>query len=291
MLWEGSVSLSFTFVKLQVTDGVHINTFLHHNPDALMKSFSLMISNGKLSKFARTVAFSGRLLAVNLLASECIAGYARVLENALNFPSDALLPGPISELQQGTWEWNLFGNEIDYTTGDMQDIDGQSSLENTSVVYALEEEFLGLAYSTNISDNGTWELAQDFPTQLDWDLLTEIENSEEYERLEMEEVCISGNCRTCVICPRPLCVTVIFLERQLTQNFFCTCSYLKEWRETLVYGMIYIVMPEKLKSLGLKRMRGMRENLREQASQYAFMRYTVDLGPGHSCTMVLCTVD
>ncbi|KAH0980901.1 hypothetical protein GBA52_008078 [Prunus armeniaca] len=182
------ISPDFPVLKKYVTDGVHINTFPNHNPDALMKSFSLMISNGKLSKFARTVASSGRLLAMNLLASECITGYARVLENALNFPSDALLPGPISELQQGTWEWNLFGNEIDYTTGNMQDNDEQSSLENTSVVYALEEEFSGLAYSTNISDNGTWELAQDIPTQLDWDLLTEIENSEEYERLEMEEL-------------------------------------------------------------------------------------------------------
>lgn len=148
-----------------------------------------MISNGKLSKFARTVASSGRLLAMNLLASESITGYARLLESALNFPSDALLPGPFSQLQQGTWEWNLFGSEIDYNTGDMLNIDeNQASLENSSVVHALEEFFSSFSYSTNISENGTENLAHNIPTQLDWDILREIELSEEYERLEMEEV-------------------------------------------------------------------------------------------------------
>lgn len=148
-----------------------------------------MISNGKLSKFARTVASSGRLLAMNLLASESITGYARLLESALNFPSDSLLPGPFSQLQQGTWEWNLFGSEIDYNTGDMLNIDeNQASLENSSVVHALEELFSGFSYSTNISENGTENLARNIPTQLDWDILREIELSEEYERLEMEEV-------------------------------------------------------------------------------------------------------
>ncbi|XP_048426241.1 uncharacterized protein LOC125470760 isoform X2 [Pyrus x bretschneideri] len=162
--------------------------FPKHNPDALMSAFSLMISNGKLSKFARTVASSGRLLATNLLASECITGYARLLENVLNFPSEALLPGPISQLQQGTWEWNLLGNEIDYRTGNVMDIDEQSSWKNTSVVNALEEDLLGFGYSPNISENVTWDSALDIPTQLDWDLFKEIVSSEEYETLEMEEL-------------------------------------------------------------------------------------------------------
>lgn len=163
--------------------------FQRHDPDALLKAFSLMISNEKLSKFARTVASSGRLIAMNLLASESITGYARLLESVLKFPSDALLPGPLSQLQQGTWEWNLFGSEIDSGTGDMLNInENQASLENSSVVHALEEEFSGFSYSTKISENGTEIFAHDIPTQLDWDILREIELSEEYERVEMEEV-------------------------------------------------------------------------------------------------------
>ncbi|TQD73804.1 hypothetical protein C1H46_040663 [Malus baccata] len=182
------IAPDFLVLKKYVVDGVHMIFFPKHNPDALMSAFSLMISNGKLSKFARMVASSGRLLAMNLLASECITGYARLLENVLNFPSDALLPGPISQLQQGTWEWNLLGNEIDYRTGNILNIDEQSSWKNTSVVNALEEDLLGFGYSPNISENVTWDSALDFPTQLDWDLLKEIVSSEEYETLEMEEL-------------------------------------------------------------------------------------------------------
>ncbi|XP_050112410.1 uncharacterized protein LOC126590924 isoform X3 [Malus sylvestris] len=182
------IAPDFLVLKKYVVDGVHMIFFPKHNPDALMSAFSLMISNGKLSKFARMVASSGRLLAMNLLASECITGYARLLENVLNFPSDALLPGPISQLEQGTWEWNLLGNEIDYRTGNILNIDEQSSWKNTSVVNALEEDLLGFGYSPNISENVTWDSALDIPTQLDWDLLKEIVSSEEYETLEMEEL-------------------------------------------------------------------------------------------------------
>ncbi|KAM1157393.1 hypothetical protein FF1_028003 [Malus domestica] len=182
------IAPDFLVLKKYVVDGVHMIFFPKHNPDALMSAFSLMISNGKLSKFARMVASSGRLLAMNLLASECITGYARLLENVLNFPSDALLPGPISQLEQGTWEWNLLGNEIDYRTGNILNIDEQSSWKNSSVVNALEEDLLGFGYSPNISENVTWDSALDIPTQLDWDLLKEIVSSEEYETLEMEEL-------------------------------------------------------------------------------------------------------
>ncbi|KAM1048912.1 hypothetical protein ACFX2C_028074 [Malus domestica] len=182
------IAPDFLVLKKYVVDGVHMIFFPKHNPDALMSAFSLMISNGKLSKFARMVASSGRLLAMNLLASECITGYARLLENVLNFPSDALLPGPISQLEQGTWEWNLLGNEIDYRTGNILNIDEQSSWKNSSVVNALEEDLLGFGYSLKISENVTWDSALDIPTQLDWDLLKEIVSSEEYETLEMEEL-------------------------------------------------------------------------------------------------------
>ncbi|XP_050386595.1 uncharacterized protein LOC126802922 [Argentina anserina] len=183
------IAPDFPALKKYVVDGVHMVFFPRQDPDALLKAFSLLLSNGKLSKFARTVASSGRLIAMNLLASESITGYARLLESVLNFPSDALLPGPFSQLQQGMWEWNLFGSEVDYGTGDMPNINqNQASLENSSVVHALEEGYSGISYSPNISENGSEILTHGIPTQLDWDILREIELSEEYERLEMEEL-------------------------------------------------------------------------------------------------------
>ncbi|KAG7992813.1 hypothetical protein I3843_02G147000 [Carya illinoinensis] len=172
-----------------VVDGVHGILFPKHNPDALMTAFSLLISSGKLSEFAQAVASSGRLLAKNMLASECITGFARILENVLNFSSDAMLPGPISQLRQGAWEWNLFRKEIELSTGEKQISDGKATFFGKfSVVHALEEEFTNFVYSTNGSENGTGILPQDIPTKLDWDVLREIESSEENERVEMEEL-------------------------------------------------------------------------------------------------------
>ena len=300
-------------LKLQVVDGIHGIFFPKHNPDALMRAFSLLISNGKLSEFAQTVASSGRLLAKNILASECITGYARLLENVLNFSSDAMLPGSISQLQQGAWEWNLFRKEIEKRTVDMQNVDEKATLlRKYSVVYALEEEFTNFVYSTNGSANGTGILSEDMLTKLDWDVLRVLESSEEDEMIEMEEVrCILH--LQCLSCPPPsslsktnppplagrkkekrkkkFCVSSPFLQKTAKIDYyFLICSLKIEWTETLEHGMIFIVMLAKLKKLSLKQTKGMRESLRGQARLCAFTRSTVELGPGHSCTMVLCTV-
>lgn len=183
------IAPDFPILKKYVVDGIHGIFFPKHNPDALMRAFSLLISNGKLSKFAQKVASSGRLLAKNILASECITGYSRLLENVLNFSSDAMLPSSISQLQQGAWEWNLFRKEIEMRTVDMQNVDEKATLlRKYSVVYALEEEFTNFVYSTNGSANGTGILSEDMLTKLDWDVLRVLESSEEDERIEMEEL-------------------------------------------------------------------------------------------------------
>ncbi|KAK6228328.1 hypothetical protein SCA6_000668 [Theobroma cacao] len=174
------ITPDFPIMKKYVVDGTHGVFFPKHQPDALLRAFSLLISNGRLSRFAQTVASSGRLLAKNILASECITGYASLLENLLNFPSDVLLPAPVSQLRPGSWEWNVFGMEIEHGTGDIS--------RYFSVVYALEEEFTKHTISSDISQYGAEIQDQDIPTEQDWDIVTEIENFEDYERLEMDEV-------------------------------------------------------------------------------------------------------
>ncbi|XWS66256.1 hypothetical protein CRYUN_Cryun05aG0184000 [Craigia yunnanensis] len=172
------ITPDFPIMKKYVVDGAHGVFFPKHHPDALLKAFSLLISNGRLSRFAQTVASSGRLLAKNVLASECITGYASLLENLLNFPSDILLPAPVSELQLGPWEWNLFMKEIEHRNGDIS--------RDFSVVYVLEEEFT--KHIIDMSENGTEIQDQDILTENDLDIVNEIENFEDYEILEMEEV-------------------------------------------------------------------------------------------------------
>lgn len=149
-----------------------------------MTSFSLLISKGKLSKYAHAIASSGRLLARNMLASECIIRFAKLLENVLAFPSDARLPDQVSQLKVGAWEWNMFQKEIEGSTGNRIDIDLKTSYtRNSGVLFNLEEEMPG----KNISEEADI-IGDDVLSQLDWDILTEIENSEEFQKLESEEV-------------------------------------------------------------------------------------------------------
>lgn len=157
--------------------------FPKNNSDALTRAFSLFISNGKLSKFARTVASSGRLHAKNMLASYCVTSYARLVENVLNFPSDALLPSPISQLREISWEWNLFQKEIQFGTGGILNMDEEdTSHGNSNALDVVEEKFW------DISENENESADQDTITEADWDVLQDVESSEEYERLEMEQV-------------------------------------------------------------------------------------------------------
>ncbi|PKI68577.1 hypothetical protein CRG98_011063 [Punica granatum] len=167
-----------------VIDGVHGIIFPKLNPDALMKAFSLLISDGRLSELSLAVASSGKLLAKDMWASECVTTYAKLLENILHFPSDVVLPGTVSQLQQLTWEWNFIANQ---ETSDMPKLDHEDiRLPKFSVVYDLEEE-LG-EHPRVAFENDTGILLQDFPSEDDWEVLQGIEQFEESEKVEMEEL-------------------------------------------------------------------------------------------------------
>ncbi|XP_077225946.1 UDP-Glycosyltransferase superfamily protein isoform X2 [Tasmannia lanceolata] len=169
---------------LQIVNRVHGLIFRARDPDTLTRAFSLLLSDMKLSKFAHLVASSGKLLSRDMLASECITGYARLLEDVLQFPSDTLLPVSISQLQQRTWEWTLFNEE-------MEMLDREVTLNNfdqSSVVYALENELASNDGMRSASENETETMTHDNPTQLDWDVLSEMEISEDFERRETEQL-------------------------------------------------------------------------------------------------------
>lgn len=183
---------------MQVADGVHGIIFPKLNPDALTSAFSLLVSDGRLSQLALAVASSGKLLAKDMLASECVTTYAKLLENILHFPSDITLPSSVSQLQQLTWEWNFIAKEmenqemIDMTRKDHENI----PLQKFSLVYDMEEEFGEHPRIT--PQNDTEILLQDFPSEDDWEVLQEIGRFEESENVEMEEVCIKCSIMICL---------------------------------------------------------------------------------------------
>lgn len=117
-----------------------------------------------------------------MMATECITGYARLLENVLHFPSDTFLPGSVSQLQVAEWEWSLFRRVIE---------EAESLLHDSaygSIVFQVEEKFTSVVESKNTVDNDTIVLSDELPSKLDWDVLEEIEGAEEYEKVESEEV-------------------------------------------------------------------------------------------------------
>ncbi|KAG9159518.1 hypothetical protein Leryth_026899 [Lithospermum erythrorhizon] len=176
------VAPDYPVIKKYVTDRVHGLVFSKHKPGTLSKAFSLLIVKGKLSRLAHSIASSGKLLAKNMLAAECITEYALLLENIVNFPSDVLLPGHISEITQKTWEWNYFQDEIEKT------YQFQEASHLSSAVYELEEEITNHTLLKNETSESTDILVKEFPTRVDWDILGQIERAEELENVETQEI-------------------------------------------------------------------------------------------------------
>ncbi|CAN8257166.1 unnamed protein product [Cochlearia groenlandica] len=179
------ITPDFPVMKKYMSDGVHGLFFRRNDPNALLKAFVPLISNGKLSKFAQAIGSSGRLLTKNMMAPECISGYARLLENILHFPSDTFLPGSISQLQVGAWEWSLLKREIRQPKSFIQD---SAYASKPGIIFQVEKKFMGVVDSTNYVDNNTIYLSNELPSKLDWDTLEEIEGAEEYEKVESEEL-------------------------------------------------------------------------------------------------------
>lgn len=181
------IAPDYPVIKKYVVDGEHGIIFSKDKPDELMKAFLLLISKGKLSNYAHTIAASGKLHAKNMQASECIAGYMKLLDSVLTLPSDSMLPGLISQLKQGEWEWDLFSEETDQWSSNMTYLNTEDAIRNTSVIYDIEEHMIPIL-DLRTYQNESEIMVDDIPTELDWDILNEIDSLEEVEKVELEEI-------------------------------------------------------------------------------------------------------
>lgn len=146
----------------------------------MTKAFSRVIGERKLSDLGNKVARNGKMLAKNMLAYECVSSYAKLLENMLYFPSNVMLPASLSQIQQKTWSWDLFERKI-------KNENDQSTELN--VLEMLERQFEKNLTRMSHFENET--LSDDFPAQLDWEDLNDMEISEDIETREMQEVSFS----------------------------------------------------------------------------------------------------
>ncbi|XP_022993256.1 uncharacterized protein LOC111489326 [Cucurbita maxima] len=180
------VAPDMPIINQYVVGGVHGLLVTKFSSDALIRALSNLCFDGRLARIANNLASSGKLLAKNLRALECITGYAYLLEEVLNFPSDVILPGSITQLPEAAWEWDLFWKEI--IQGSSNEQRDKNVKKKSSVVIKLEEEFSDLVSPLNISSPRKEILVHGIPTQQDWDIIGEIDRTEEHDRVEMEEL-------------------------------------------------------------------------------------------------------
>ncbi|URE34295.1 Glycosyl transferases group 1 [Musa troglodytarum] len=183
------VAPNMTVIRKYVANNVHGILFHPSTLDTLVRALSLLIGDKELSNIAHSVASHGKSLSMNMLASECISGYAELFESILHFPSDTLLPNSISQIQQKTWLWDLLDKEIKQTyafTENENLLRNEYSRQRSSIVYLLEEQF-SKRLMENDSQLVNKTYAEDFPTLSDWDDISDMEASEDYVSREMQE--------------------------------------------------------------------------------------------------------
>ncbi|MQM02857.1 hypothetical protein Taro_035631 [Colocasia esculenta] len=184
------IALDLAVIKKYVTNGVDGFIFQVCDLKSLNTAFSLAVVELNLPAQDRTIGTSGKLLSKNMLAWDCITGYAKLLENVLQFPSETILPSSITQIQQHTWEWNLLGQETEKIRNQVQhqifNEDG-TSMGTSSIVYIIEEELADKNTSEDpfMHQNETYVF--DHLNELDWEDVREIEFYEDIERQEMEE--------------------------------------------------------------------------------------------------------
>ncbi|KAI3693411.1 hypothetical protein L6452_33246 [Arctium lappa] len=105
------ISPDLSIIKKYVDDGVNGLLFPKEKIEALTEITLRVVSDGKLSSLARDVATTGKNNAKNLMALESVEGYALLIENILNLPSEVAAPRAVSEIPSNLkteWQWHLF---------------------------------------------------------------------------------------------------------------------------------------------------------------------------------------
>lgn len=142
-----------------------------------------------MSSLAHAISKSAKFMSKNMFASQCIVEHLKLLENVIIFPSYTILPLPISQLQQKTWEWSLFEKEIQDGGNQFQNVDADGYLmDGTSIVRSIEKEFIDRNATVKTYEKSSEIFDDEFPTELDWEEIQEIERAEESDKRELEEV-------------------------------------------------------------------------------------------------------
>ncbi|KAJ6686492.1 GLYCOSYL TRANSFERASE FAMILY 1 PROTEIN [Salix purpurea] len=131
------IAPDLSMIGKYVDDKVNGYLFPKENLKVLTQIVLQVISKGTLSPLAHNIASIGKSTAKNLMVLETIEGYATLLENALNLPSEVALPKSVQEIPpklKKEWCWNLFKAFLNSTHEDI-------ALKSSKYLNKVEEQW------------------------------------------------------------------------------------------------------------------------------------------------------
>lgn len=100
----------------QVDDKVNGYLFPKRNIKVLTQIVLQLVSKGTISSLARNIASIGKHSAKNMMVLESVEGYASLIENVVNLPSEVASPRAVSEIPsnfKSEWQWHYFKDLAD----------------------------------------------------------------------------------------------------------------------------------------------------------------------------------
>eukprot|EP01018_Ginkgo_biloba_P037807 Gb_27708 [translate_table: standard] len=176
---------NLTIIQKYIADGKNGVLFPIGDVSIITKAVSLAISNGRLSPLAQKLALAGKEHARDLMASDAIVGYAAIIENVLQFPSESVLPRPASEIPEKVktgWQWQLL---MDSTESKVESL--HHGLKKSSVVFQVEELWRIRRHMAEFVSNSSNKEDETFSLP-EWDEERANEMAEHVERREAEEL-------------------------------------------------------------------------------------------------------
>ncbi|KAI3719500.1 hypothetical protein L6452_20400 [Arctium lappa] len=105
------VAPDLSIIKKFVDDKINGYLFPKENIKALTQIMLQLVSKGRLSSLTHNIASFGKHTAKNMMVLESVEGYASLVENVLNLPSEVASPRAVSEIPSNIkteWQWHLF---------------------------------------------------------------------------------------------------------------------------------------------------------------------------------------
>lgn len=167
---------NITVVRNHMQDGIHGIIFRAGDRRGLTQAFESTISQSGVTDLALATASYCRVHAHGLLVANIISGFADLLESVIQFPSEAYLPLPVSNVPENLkkdWQWQLLEVSHNFSKG-------QRLWRSSNVAHENEKQ-MRKALAAESKKNDVLSLA-------DWAEVKLLQLAEEMERSEEEQL-------------------------------------------------------------------------------------------------------